>query len=364
MRIAIVSPYSWASAGGVNNHVAGLSAHLAGRGHSVTVIAPDAAAEIEGVNVVSAGRSLPVPANGSVACISFMPGTSSRVRRAITDGGFDVVHVHEPLVPLVSTAAVGAACCRVVATFHSAGSTRSLAYSLGKLVFRSVPLRLDARVAVSKAAVALASHHLGGEYQIIPNGLDVAAFGEPRDRGVTGAGTGRILFVGRNEPRKGLDVLLRAFAQVSERVPGATLRVIGSGFTCEAVSADLPQALRENIEVAGFVPNDLLPTEYASADVFCAPALGGESFGIVLAESMAAGTPVVASDIPGYAAVVEQAGGGITFRCGDPADLSRALVSVLRDPGLRGRLGEAGVEGSRQFSWEVVGPKLEKIYAP
>jgi phosphatidylinositol alpha-mannosyltransferase len=266
------------------------------------------------------------------------------------------------MVPMVSTAAVKYAGCRVVGTFHAAGDGGSLAYWLGKNLMRRVPMRLDARVAVSEPARALASRYLPGEYEIVPNGVDVARF---KAAGAKAAGGGRgleILFVGRNEHRKGLDVLLEAFGEVCNSVDRCSLKVIGSGFTQGGVRACLPARLGDRVEVLGFVSNDELPGHYAAADVFCAPALGGESFGIVLVEAMASGTPVVASDIPGYSAVVERAGGGVLFESGSPSGLAKALIGVLRDETLRLELGRKGLAGVEQFSWEVLVPRVEAIY--
>ena len=357
----MVSPYSWLHPGGVNNHVSGLARQLIERGHEITIVAPDAAGCVEGASLVDAGRGLPLPANGSIARLAVLPGSGARVKKAVRSGGFDVVHVHEPLVPLVSTSAVMAAEGKVVGTFHAAGEGRSLTYLAGKTLLGRVARRLDFRIAVSEPARALASAYLPGEYRIVPNGVDLSRFG-PRSRAAAGADGPSILFVGRNEKRKGLAVLLEAFPLVCQSVEGCRLEVIGSGFDEAEVRRGLPDALRGRVSVAGFVDNEELPSRYASSDVFCAPALGGESFGIVLVESMASGTPVVASDIPGYAAVVEQTGGGILFRRGDARDLARALVEVLADAPMRGELSSRGLEGVAQFSWRRVADRLVEIY--
>jgi phosphatidylinositol alpha-mannosyltransferase len=362
LRVAIVSPYSWAHPGGVNNHIEGLAGQLLKRGHDVTIVAPDEGRQVDGASFESAGRSVPVPANGSIARLALAPGTGRRVRKLVAGGGYDVVHVHEPMVPMVSTSAVTAAPRRVVGTFHAAGEGGSFTYFLGKTLMGRVPRRLDFRIAVSEPARLLASRYLPGEYEIVPNGVDVSRFAPScSEGGATRAP--EILFVGRNERRKGLGLLLEAFPMVCDSVPGCRLKVIGSGFTEAGVKAALPVDAGERVEVLGFVGNEELPAHYAWADVFCAPALGGESFGVVLIESMASGTPVVASDIPGYSAVVKQAGGGILFRSGEAQDLARALVEVLRDEVLRGRLRERGLEGVRQFSWERLVPRLESIYS-
>lgn len=362
MKVAIASPYSWAHPGGVNTHVEGLARQLVGRGHDVTIIAPDEGTEVQGVGFLSAGKSVPVPANGSIARLALLPGTSGRVKKALASGGYDVVHVHEPLVPSVSTAAVLGSQCRVVGTFHAAGEGGSLAYWLGKNLLGRVANRLDSRIAVSEPARALASRYLRGDYEIVPNGVEVARFKDAGAAADTSDGS-EILFVGRNEPRKGLAVLLEAFPLVCESLDDCRLKVIGSGFTFGSVSASLPSDLHNRLEVLGFVGNDELPSHYAGARVFCAPALGGESFGIVLVEAMASGTPVVTSDIPGYSAVIQQARGGMVFKSGDARDLARVLVEVLSDDALREDLRQKGLAGVDQFSWEVLAPRIERIYA-
>ena len=361
MNVAIASPYSWTCPGGVNNHVAGLARELRAHGHAVTIIAPDDRCDEDSANFVSAGRSVPIPANGSVARIAIAPGTGGRIRKALRSMDLDVLHVHEPLVPLVSTSAVKAARCRVVGTFHTAVEGGSIAYRVGKSIFGGVADRLDCRIAVSEPARLLASRYLPGAYEIIPNGVDLSRFAPAVEAGVR-EHEPRILFVGRNEPRKGLDVLLEAFPAVCAAVDACRLTVIGSGFTHDSVSSMLPRELAGRVEVPGFVGNDELPRHYADADVFCAPARGGESFGIVLVEAMASGTPVVASDIPGYAAVVADTGGGVVFDNGDARALAGALISVLNDPGLRGELRGRGLEGVKRYSWESLTPRIEELY--
>lgn len=364
VRVAIVSPYSWAHPGGVNNHVEGLSAELAGRGHRVTVVAPDSGAAPADVEFVSAGRSVPVPANGSTARLALSVGARARVTRVMSRGDFDVVHVHEPLVPFVSTSAVRHARCRVVGTFHAAGEGLNLAYSAARVLSRGVHGRLDRLVAVSAEARALASRYFPGEYQVIPNGVDLTRFSpeRPRPAGFPGSGP-VVLFVGRNEPRKGADVLLRAFPEVARAVPGCMFVIAGGGFDREKVLRGLDDGLRDRVVIAGRVSNEELPGYYSSADVCCAPALGGESFGIVLLESLACGTPVVASDIPGYSAVVRQAGGGVLFAPGDVAGLARELESLLADDGRRRELSLQGLDGVTGFSWEMLASRLEDVYS-
>ncbi|MBU1671183.1 MAG: glycosyltransferase family 4 protein [Actinobacteria bacterium] len=364
MRIAMVSPYSWAHPGGVNNHVEGLVSGLLARGHEVMVMAPDAprgAARPEGVLFADAGRSIPVRANGSVANLALIPGTGRRVREALAGFGPDVVHVHEPMVPLVSTSAASAGGARLVGTFHAAGEG-SVLYALAGLTRKKLFLRLDRRIAVSGPARDLASRYFPGDYVIVPNGVDTARFkpGLPAPGGFPDGPT--VLFVGRDEPRKGLGVLLEAFPAVREAVPGCRLVLAGSGIAPAKVARRLPAGLASEVAVVGFVPNEDLPAYYSAASVFCAPALGGESFGVVLIEAMASGTPVVASDIPGYASVVEQAGGGVLFPRDDSEGLAHEVADLLADEDRRRELSRRGIEGVKEFSWDRLAPRIEEIY--
>lgn len=364
MRIAIVSPYSWARAGGVNNHVFGLTEALQERGHRVTVLAPDAGAVPEGASFVSAGRSLPFPANGSISWISVMPGTTGRVRRGLA-GDFDAVHVHEPLVPLVSAAAVRASECTTVGTFHAAGEGRSIAYGAGRFFYGDVVRRLDRRIAVSRSAAESISRYFPGGYEIVPNGIRYGWFAaeRPRPEGFPEGKGPFVLFVGRNEPRKGLPVLLDAFRRVVEIEPGAGLVLVGSGLDRDEVLKEVEPGIRSRIASPGFVPDEQLPAYYGHSDVFCSPAIGGESFGIVLIEAMAAGTPVVASKIPGYVDVVDGTGGGLLFEAGDPSSLAEALLRLIQDRVLAERLSENGRLNTRQFDWNSLAVRLESIYS-
>lgn len=364
MRVLMASPYSWAHPGGVNNHISGLAAEMMRRGHDVTIIAPDGGKVPAGARFLSAGRSFPIHANGSVAHVALRPGTKRRVTRAVREGRFDVVHVHEPLVPHVSTGAVRAAGegTTVVGTFHASSEGRSLTYALAGLAMKGVTRRLDRRIAVSGPARALASRYLGGEYEVIPNGVDVERFSPGGDRppAMPPAGTPTVLFVGRNEKRKGLNVLLDAFGEVARAVPGSRLVVIGEGYGPGAVQA--AGGARGDVTWLGFVGNDELASYYSAADVFCSPALGGESFGIVLIEAMASGTPVVASDIPGYRDVLDRTGGGLLFATGDSGALADALVRMLSDGDARKSYARAGLDSSAMFSWKVLADRIEKLW--
>lgn len=361
--MAMVSPYSWKHPGGVNNHIRGLARKMIKMGHEVTVVAPDLGRPVEGAGFVTAGRSIPVPANGSISHLAVGPFTPRLVKEALGAAPFDLVHVHEPLVPLVSTVAVRSASCRVVGTFHAAGKGRNLTYQAGRAFFSSVMDRLDCRIAVSEQAKSMISKYFPGEYQVIPNGLEVERFSrrQPRPDGFPAVKGPVVLFVGRREKRKGLEVLMGAFPRVLDSMPGCRLLVIGEGHDSRE-SRFANRRLRDSVTVLGYVRNLDLPAYYQAADVFCAPAIGGESFGVVLLEAMASGTPVVASDIPGYRSVIEETGGGRLFRKGDPEDLARVLLDVLSKESLRNRLASTGSASVKRFSWDELAPSLERCY--
>jgi phosphatidyl-myo-inositol alpha-mannosyltransferase len=362
MKIALVSPYSWAHPGGVNNHIRSLARKLLTRGHQVTVVAPDEGDMPEGCGFASAGRSIRVPANGSISRVAVFPQTAALTRSSVR--GFDVVHVHEPLVPLVSTSAVTGADCRVIGTFHAAGEGRSFTYSMARAFLGKVHRRLDCLVAVSPSARDAASRYFPGCYRLIPNGVDLDVFSpEKRTPESFSSESGPVvLFVGRNEPRKGLGLLVDAFDRLHRELPACRLVLVGSGIEGSKEIKRAGSQAGKRIEVAGYVENAKLPSYYGAADVFCAPALGGESFGVVLLESMSCGTPVVASDIPGYRYVVERTGGGELFVTGDREDLAARLLELLSNRDRLDSLRRSGLEGARQFSWDNVAGMLENCY--
>lgn len=370
----MVSPYSWAHPGGVNNHIQGLSGRLLKSGYQVTVIAPDGAEKpgdtgsfstaYGNCDIFSPGGSIPIPANGSVANIALSPGTGRKVRKFISESGFDVVHIHEPLVPMVSTAALGADASRLVGTFHAASESGGILYRMAQYRYGRSFKKINQRIAVSAAAKDLVSRHFPGDYRIIPNGVEVSRFKSV-------AGTRKspewkdeklILFVGRDEPRKGLPILLDAFSSVLEKVPECRLLLVGSSIDKQKVYSKLRPELHGKVDALGFVDDADLPWYYAVADVFCAPSLGGESFGIILLEAMAAGTPVIASDIKGYRDLVGSTGGGKLFETGDCGKLADVLIEMLRDDSLREGLAEKGRSGVERYSWDRVALEVESCY--
>jgi phosphatidylinositol alpha-mannosyltransferase len=339
VRVALVCPYSWSVPGGVQTHVSGLAAALRTRGLEVEILAP---ADRPVSGVLALGRSVPIPSNGSVQRVALSPAAVARTARAVRRRGYDVVHVHEPMLPSVGLTALTAARVPVVATFHMF-RRELLWYAVFAPVVRTAARRLDARLAVSAPAAAYAGRALPGPIEVIPNGIDydrlASLAGDRRGR--------RVLFVGRPEPRKGLHVLLDAFRRLPD---DAELVLVGP----ERAEGDRVRAL-------GRVDDHELRRQLADADVLCAPSLGGESFGVVLAEGMAAGLPVVASRIPGYVEVLPETCGRLVPP-GDPGGLATALSELLADEDLRRRLGEAGRREAARFAWPRVAEQVLAVY--
>jgi phosphatidylinositol alpha-mannosyltransferase len=360
MRIGIVCPYSLDTPGGVQNHVRDLAQALLDRGHHVSVLAPS---EDDGLPpyVVPVGRAVPVPYNGSVARLSFGPVVAGRVRRWLREERFDVLHLHEPATPSVSLLALWAAECPVVATFHTS-NVRSRAMSASAAVLRPSMEKITARIAVSEYARDTLVHHIGGEPVVIPNGLYVDHYRNAAPRREWRGGDGTVAFVGRlDEPRKGFALMAEAFARIARDRPGARLLVVGGGDVGRARER-LPQNLRDRALFLGRASDEEKAAALRTADVYVAPNTGGESFGIVLVEGMAAGAVVLASDIPAFARVLDGGRYGALFRNEDVDDLSGQLASLLDDPGRRERLREVAREGVRRYDWATVAGQVVQVY--
>jgi phosphatidylinositol alpha-mannosyltransferase len=346
--------------GGVQVHVRQLADALESRGHDVLVLAPARSASSPPPPVRLVGRAIGIPYGGTVAPICFSRRSFGRIRRLASVFEPDVVHVHEPLTPSTSMLATIAATVPVVATFH-AFAERSRLMELTAPVLRTVYRRIAAPVAVSRAAAAFLGRAIPGEVEVVPNGVDVARFARaasPR----SGLPGGRVvLWVHRLDHQKGFPVAVRAFARLAAELPDVHLVVAGDGHDRDAVGL-LPDDDRRRVVMLGTVPNEDLPALLAGADAFVAPALGQESFGIALVEAMAAGVPVVASDIPGYDEVVRDGMDGVLVPPADVDALATALRRVLEDPDLAARLARAGRERAAGYSWDVVAPRLEAIY--
>jgi phosphatidylinositol alpha-mannosyltransferase len=358
MRIALACPYAWDATGGVQVHVRQLAVRLLARGHSVMVLAPALAAPSE-PHVVAVGRPVPVPYNGSVAPICPTPASAGKVRRALEEFDPEIIHAHEPLVPGTAMFAARFTGAPVVATFH-AYADRAVLFSAIAPALRGVWQRLAIRIAVSEAAAAFVAERFPADrLRVIPNGVDIELFAAARPAELPEGR--RILFVNRLDRRKGFPDMLRAFALLSPRYPDALLVVAGDGKERRALR-HLPGEVRDRVIMLGNVPHHLLPPYHAACDLFCAPATGRESFGIVLVEAMAAGLPVVATDIPGYREVVRQEAEGILVPPSDHHRLADAVGRLLEEPDLARKIGEAGRARAHRYSWDQVAREVEAAY--
>jgi phosphatidylinositol alpha-mannosyltransferase len=362
MRIGIVCPYSFDVPGGVQAHVRDLAEALITLGHEVSVLAPADDETSLPPYVVAAGRAVPVRYNGSVARVAMGPLSVARVRRWLREQHFDVLHVHEPFAPSLSFLACLAARGPLVATFHTA-TTRSRALAAAEGVLQPVLEKITGRIAVSALARKVQVEHLAGGGVEIPNGVSVARFvgAEPLP-GWPGEG-GALGFLGRfTEPRKGFGVLLDAFARLAPGRPGLRLLVAGPGDAAEALEG-LDPALRERVVLLGMVSDADKARMLRSVDVYVAPNTGGESFGMILTEAMAAGTAIAASDLDAFRRVLADGAGGALFRTGDPADLARVLGRLLDDRAERARLVQAATDIVRAYDWPAVAQRVLDVYA-
>ncbi|MFC9237790.1 glycosyltransferase family 4 protein [Streptomyces decoyicus] len=359
MKIGIVCPYAWDVPGGVQFHIRDLADHLIRLGHEVSVLAPADDETPLPPYVVSAGRAVPVPYNGSVARLNFGFLSAARVRRWLQHGAFDVIHIHEPASPSLGLLACWAAQGPIVATFHTS-NPRSRAMIAAYPILQPALEKISARIAVSEYARRTLVEHLGGDAVVIPNGVDVDFFGSAEPKAEWQGKT--IGFIGRiDEPRKGLPVLVKALPAILAEVPDARLLVAGRGDEEEAVAA-LPAEMRSRVEFLGMVSDEDKARLLRSVDVYVAPNTGGESFGIILVEAMSAGAPVLASDLDAFAQVLDQGEAGELFTNEDAEALAAAAVRLLGDPARLAELRERGARHVRRFDWSTVGADILAVY--
>lgn len=361
MKVGLVCPYSFDKPGGVQAHVADLARVLIAQGHEVSVLAPgDEDGDFPDF-VVPVGRSVPIRYNGSVARLSFGPRSYARVRRWIRSGGFDVLHVHEPVAPSLSMLALMVADGPIVATFHTANPrSRMLAAFQG--ILQPFLEKITGRIAVSELARRVQVEHLDGDAVIIPNGVDVDFFasaeplpGYPREGGTIG-------FIGRfDEPRKGMDVLIEALRYLVPDRPDLQLVIAGAGDQPQLTKA-LGKKLASHVAFLGRVSEEDKARMLQSLDVYCAPNLGGESFGIILTEAMSAGAAVVASDLTAFRSVLDGGRAGLLTKVGDPFALADGIATLLDDPLRRDHLVAAAKVAVADFDWAVVAATVVKVY--
>ena len=367
MKVGIVVPYSWSFWGAVVEHAELQAAALGDLGFEVRlVMGNDPPGSFTRVlhprlgrhgeppaEVIPIGRSVIVPANGTLPNIILSPRSVLRIRRVLERERFDVIHVHEPMTPTPGVATLALAQCPLVATFHASGELSWL--KLAKPMWGFLLDRLDHRIAVSEPARESASRYFPGEYELIPNGVLLPERAEPGER------ENRIVFVGRHEPRKGLQVLLRAWPEIRRRT-GARLSVIGADPLAVRLLFARLRVSDEGVDVVGFLSQGELTAELLRAKALVAPSLGGESFGMVLTRAFACATPVVASDISGYRGVMEPEAGRLVPP-GDPAELADTMVAMLADEQTRQRLGRAArVIAEERYSWVRIAARLAEIY--
>lgn len=364
MKILQVSPFDPSARGGVNEHVFRLDHQYREMGHSTRILAPASAGEGEqdDGHVYRLGTAIPIPSNGSTARVTLSPFIITKVKSFLDREHFDVVHMHEPLAPMLPLACLFYSRAVNVGTFHAARRF-NFWYHYTKIVLDLFVDRLDVRIAVSETAREFVDNHFPGEYHIIPNGIDLDRF-HPSVTPVTEYLDGRknILFVGRyDESRKGFTYLLKALPFIRKQFPGARLLVVGRG-NVERQLRTLREQEIEDVVFLGAVRDQDLPRYYATCDVFVAPSTGRESFGIILLEALACGAPVVASNIPGYAGVIQHGRTGLLIEPKDAHELSLAVVRALADGELRSELVRNGLDHVRQFSWERIAEQLIGVY--
>jgi phosphatidylinositol alpha-mannosyltransferase len=361
MRILQACPYSWDMHGGVQAHIRHLSSHLERLGHEVIVLAPGVR-RLDDSRLRIVGRPLHLRFNGSMTSVCLGARSLLVARAIMQDFQPDIVHVHEPLCPGVSMAATMLAAAPVVGTFHAYydPSVASALYTAEAKLLWLIWRRVDLGLAVSRAAADCIESRVKTSVRVIPNGIDTVESNPTRtgDR----RSPRRLLFVGRLERRKGFPVVVQAFATLASRFPDLFLVVVGDG-PDRAIVDRLPTSLRSRVVMRGTCPDAALVREYTGADLFIAPALGSESFGIVLLEAMSAGLPVVASDIPGYREVVRDSIEALLVPPGDPSALAVAVARILADPEYARGLGERGRRRAREYSWDAVARRVEAVYA-
>ena len=364
MKIGLVSAYDYHHPGGVIEHIRNLAHWLRVLGHEVRIFAPSRGhhAGDTGDGLYPIGRPIPIPVNASVARITLSFHMARRVSDILERERFDVLHFHEPLMPALPLTLLRMSQTVNVGTFHAYAKS-NLGYYYGRPLLKPFLRHLQLGIAVSEAARDFVNHYFDVPLRVIPNGIDTRIFRPDhapirhlRDEHIN------VLFVGRLEKRKGLRDLIRGYEYMKERVPRARLVIVGDGPLRSSVESYVASHRLQDVVMAGYVPAEVLPRYYASADIFCAPATGSESFGIVLLEAMATGLPLVATEIPGYLSVAEPGRDSLTVRPKRPAELGAALTVLGRDADLRRRMGAAGAAKAQLYSWGEITTRVIEAY--
>ncbi|CAB4734345.1 unannotated protein [freshwater metagenome] len=361
LKIGLVCPYGWDTPGGVQIHIKELAEWLIAKGHSVSVLAPvtNEDGNIEPW-VVSAGRPISIPYNGAIAKVIFGPIASSRVKQWIASGDFDVLHLHEPAIPSLSLLAGWAGDGPMVATFHAATNSQKIANAIGTMLDPLIE-RITAKIAVSEIARETLKDRFNTEAVVIPNGINTSKFEGIGPR-IEWALPNTIGFIGRfDEPRKGLSVLLGAIPQIVEKIPNLRVLVAGPGDS-EDFKKEVPAQLRERITFLGRISELEKAQFFKSISLYIAPNTGGESFGIILAEAMAARTPIVASNLPAFAKLLDDGKSGELFTSQSSGALASAVLHLLGNEDARNAIAMAGFEKAKIFDWDCVGDQILSVY--
>ena len=358
-RIGIVCPYGWDTPGGVQSHVGDLAEYLIAQGHYVSVLAPVINEEGIPDYVTSAGRPISIPYNGAVARILFGPLAFARVKQWIGGGNFDLLHLHEPAIPSISLLACWAAEGPLVGTFHAASTKQKIAFAITPFI-EPVIEKLTARIAVSEAARETLQIHLDTDAVVVPNGIYAKKFSDahsdPRWSGNT------IGFIGRfEESRKGLSVLIEALPSIIEKIPDVRVIVAGPG-NPTSVLEEMEPHLRQRFTFLGRISEEDKANFMSSVSIYVAPNTGGESFGIILAEALAGGASVLASDIPAFDSLLGHGKYGSLFQSENPEDLAKRAIELFNSPELRRTIARAGREYAQSFDWDVVAERIYDVY--
>ena len=359
LKIGIVCPYSWDTPGGVQNHIRDLAEFLITAGHQVSVLAPAIDEDKLPSYVVNAGKPISIPYNGAVARVLFGPVAFSRVRQWISNGDFDLLHLHEPAIPSISLLACWAADGPMVGTFHAAAKRQKIIFAIGPILEPAIE-KLSARIAVSEAARLTLTDHLDTDAIVIPNGIYASRYHNGVQQEKWQGNT--IGFIGRfEEPRKGLSILLGALPVIARFAPDVKVFVAGPGDSTEVEKSIDPQ-LRHRFEFLGRISEQDKANFMSSVSLYVAPNTGGESFGIILAEALAGGACVVASDIPAFDDLLGHGQFGALFKSEDSTDLAKVVIDLLRDERKRIELASAGKARGQSFDWEIVAQQIYSVY--
>ena len=359
LKIGIVCPYSWDTPGGVQAHIRDLAEFLIASGHTVSVLTPAIDEDALPDYVVSAGKPIAITYNAAVARVLFGPIAFPRVRQWITQGEFDLLHLHEPAIPSLSLLACWAAEGPLVGTFHAAAKRQKIIFAIGPILEPAIE-KLNARIAVSEAARSTLTEHLETDAVVIPNGIYAKRYANGRSQSKWQGNT--IGFIGRfEEPRKGLAVLLEALPIIARFAPDVRVFVAGPGDSEEIKKSIDPQLL-PRFEFLGRITEEEKADFMASVSIYVAPNTGGESFGIILAEALAGGATVVASDIPAFDSLLGGGEFGALFESENPTELAKVIIDLFRNAQKRKELAIAGKEHAQIFDWDVVAQQIFSIY--